>query len=97
MTKSSKNYKESSSKENGKAIRYAERRNHKNDKFKIFEDAKPKIGSSTRASMVGRTSNSKRNKLNKKKYPVEDYDLDDDDDEGCMPFLRMSGFHPNVV
>lgn len=83
MNKSSKNSKEDSSQEINKAIkkfRDAEGKKHKKDSLKNYEGSKSLTGSSTGASVVGRTSISKMKKLKKKKDIAGDFDLDVDED-----------------
>lgn len=95
MSKSSKNSKESSSKEIDEDVKDAEGRKPMNDKLNKAEGLKSKSGSFAWASLVGRTSVSKMKKFKKSKDPSNDFDSKDDKD--YMTFPIMGGFHPDVV
>lgn len=99
MSKSSKNSKKRSYQEVGKTIinsNDAKRKKYKNDRLKKPEGAKSQSYSSNGASVVGRNTLSKMKKLKKKKKDLAD-DIGSDVEEDWMTFLRMGGFHPNVV
>lgn len=62
---------------------------------KATEGAITQVGSSAGASMVGRTSVAKMKNLKKKKKPTEDSGSNTNED--WRTFLRMGGWHANIV
>lgn len=79
MSKSSQSSKESSSKKIDKVVMDAEERKLKYDKLNKVEGSKAYTGSSARASLVGRTLDSKMQKLKKSQDPAYDYDSNADE------------------
>lgn len=98
MSKSSENSNKGSSKEVSIAdrkLKVAEEKKHKVDMHNATKGFITQVGSSPRASVVGRTSVTKMKNLKKKKITAEDSGSNTDED--YQTFLRTDDWHADVV